>query len=719
MPNRDEQQHDSRQDVPPVGRPRGAVWRALQADGVVWEGQVLLVGDDVDLAARMIVTHRRVVFVRGGELALDMPRSWLRPEPVLRRDGVLDLFVTMPDANLFDEPLRVPIRMREGHAAAGHIIAMLGPSGVRRISPDALSGIERAREATPPPDFGGFWDDIERDPLPPGNGLVGAVDDFDQYPEMLDSSENLPDLAPLEPPDRVLRAPTSAQRRQHASAFPITGMLPRDQRRSPWRLLIRLGALTVLLGTAAALGAGRLDIQVPGSANQPILAAPTATVPATDSPSDAPATTLSPEEESAAAIGVGGPAAQISSADQTATVVAAVAATETPTPVPAAGTPAPITAPTEPVIPTPAATTAQRIPTATAQPSPTVAPAATESPAPAAATQPPIQAAATPAQPSSTQAAAVAADEPPAQEIVVGPLRLAFSMALRAESLPRYALPPGSGEWVLLVAEITNESDAPASLAMSDLRLFDRGAGTVLDLDTGTDVIATLAGFDPAWTNQDVIPLEPGASAETLLLYLLPTGSSDDLALIVGQASIDLAQVLALGEAAPAETPELIEATVTEVLDGSRITADVAGLQQTVQYLGFQAPAAEACFATEATAANAELVRGQRVWLERQASDRAADGALLRDVWITGQNGNRALVAARLLEAGAGTPAPAPPDTRYQAWLEASAALARSNSAGLWGACGDASASAALGPDDAPRLAFMHANWRNRSSFGR
>src|ERR671911_2877802 len=110
MLNRDEHHHRSTRDVPPVGRPRGAAWRSLQADGVVWEGQVLLVGDEVDLAARMIVTHRRVVFVRGGELALDMSRSWLRPEPVLRRDGVLDLFVTMPDASLFDEPLQVPIR---------------------------------------------------------------------------------------------------------------------------------------------------------------------------------------------------------------------------------------------------------------------------------------------------------------------------------------------------------------------------------------------------------------------------------------------------------------------------------------------------------------------------------------------------------------------------------------------------------------------------------
>ncbi|MFT4037614.1 MAG: hypothetical protein QM692_05490, partial [Thermomicrobiales bacterium] len=148
LPNRDEHQHRSPREAPTVGRPRGALWRSLQADGVVWEGQVLLVGGDVDLAARMIVTHRRVVFVRGGEIALEIPRGWLRQEPVLRRDGVLEIAVATPDANPFDEPMRIPLRMREGHPAAGHIIAMLAPGGARRITPDTLSGIERTKEAT-------------------------------------------------------------------------------------------------------------------------------------------------------------------------------------------------------------------------------------------------------------------------------------------------------------------------------------------------------------------------------------------------------------------------------------------------------------------------------------------------------------------------------------------------------------------------------------------
>src|SRR5215213_6225731 len=322
MPNRDEQQLGSPRDVPPVGRPRGAVWRSLQADGVVWEGQVLLVGDDVDLAARMIVTHRRVVFVRGGEVVLEMPRGWLRPEPVLRRDGVLELFVATPGGNLFDEPLRVPLRMREGHPAAGHIIAMLAPSGVRHIAPDTLSGLERARESTPPPRFGSFWDD-EPDPLVTGNGLVAAVDDFDRYPDPATPETNHSDWAPIEPPDRVVRVPSNPPKRPGTSTFPIAGMLPRDQRRSPWGLLIRVLALTVLLATAAALGAGRLDIQVPGAANGPMLVAPTATIPATSTPSEVPEAALSTDDESAIAIGVGGPAGPDSAGNETAAVQAA------------------------------------------------------------------------------------------------------------------------------------------------------------------------------------------------------------------------------------------------------------------------------------------------------------------------------------------------------------------------------------------------------------
>ncbi len=442
-------------------------------------------------------------------------------------------------------------------------------------------------------------------------------------------------------------------------------------------MILRVGALALLLATAAALGAGKLNLRGPGGGSDAILAVPTPTVSVIASPAAAPDAARTTEEQPAISIGVGGAAARASAADATATAEESDAAAATSEPAESVPETESAVVETEAVIPTPASTTApDSVPTET--PDPTSDTAAASSPATV--TTAPVPTAA-------SQPAAVAADEAPAQEIVVGPLRLAVLTALRAETLPSYGLPPGTGEWVLLEIDMTNEGDAPASLAMSDFRLFDRGTGTVADLDTGTDVIAGLAGFDPARAVGDTIAVEPGEATETLLLYLLPPGSSDDVALLVGQTSMDLAPALALGESVAAAAPELVTATVAEVLDGARFVADIDGLQETVQYLGIQAPAAGACFAAEATAANAQLLEGQQVWLERQATDRGADDVLPRDVWIAEPDGNRTLVAARLLETGAGTAAAATPDTRYQAWFQAAAALARSNGAGLWGAC--------------------------------
>jgi len=714
MALRDEMQHRSPRDVPPVGRPRGAIWRSLQADGVVWEGQVLLVGGEVDLAARMIVTHRRVALVRGGDLVLEIPRGWLRQEPVLRRDGVLELFVATPEGNPFDEPMRVPLRMREGHPAAGHIIAMLAPGGVRRITPDTVSPIERARESAPAASYGGFWEGVEPvseirqdDFLPASRSMMGIGSKPDS------DAPIAPDLPPIEPPDRVLRVSSAPGQRPNGQAFPISGMMPRDQRRSPWTLFLRVAALTILLATAAALGAGRLNLRLPGSGGgiEAILAvpsptaspAPTDSVSTTDQAAAAPNSALVPADLTAVAVGVGGPAAQT-----TAAAMAAAQASITPE-IASSPTAAVAIVPTAAVIPTPAPTSAT-VPISTATPAsvPAVAATAPNAEATAVGAAPtnaatPETSPGTPAGAPLEQPAAVNADAAPAQEIVVGPIRLAVTTALRAESLPRYGLPPGSGNWVLLIATLGNEGDETASLPMSDLRLFDRGPGSVTDLDTGTDVIAELAGIAPARGASDVITLEPGDATEALLLYLQPAGGSEDLVLLVGQSSLDLAPSLAQESAEAAARPDLVEAAVTEVLDGSRIAVDIDGMLRQVQYLGVVAPTGDACFATESAAANAQLVAGQQVWLEREATDRGADDTLLRDVWILDAEGNRVLVAARLLEVGTATPNPAPPDTRYQAWLAASSALGRTNESGLWGACGEVTAS--VGADGSARLA--------------
>jgi hypothetical protein len=520
-----------------VGRPRGAAWRSLQADGVVWEGQVLLVGGEVDLAARMIVTHRRVAFVRGGEIVLEIPRGWLRQEPVLHRDGVLDLFVATPESNPFDEPMRVPLRMREGHPAAGHIIAMLAPGGVRRIAPDAMSAIERAREASPTPTFGGFWDGVDPPSAPKRDaGFVNLREPGDE-PGVRDPSAAPMPLAPVEPGDRLVRVSSTPPHRPSAMGFSIAGLPPRDQRRSPWTLLLRIAALTILLATAAALGAGKLNIRLPGAGFGAILTAPTATVPASATISepgvatDAPGAALSPSDLTAVAVGVGSDAeSAVAGTTGTSNEVAAVTQGPSHSAAPAAAT--------KPAIPTPAPTNAPG-PRPTATSDPTAAPQAAT--APTKSTPPPAQEA-----PAS------------AQEVMVGPVRLAIPTAQRGESLPKYGLPPGSGEWVLLKATLTNTTGSVTSVAMSDFHLLDSGTGAVANLDTGTGVIASLAGYKPARGATDVVSLNPGESADILLLYLIPIGSGDDLSLQIGQTSLDLAKSFGAGSATPTDKQEVL-----------------------------------------------------------------------------------------------------------------------------------------------------------------
>ncbi len=669
LAKRDEHHHQSPREAPTVGRPRGALWRSLQADGVVWEGQVLLVGGDVDLAARMIVTHRRVVFVRGGDVVLDIPRGWLRQEPVLRRDGVLEIFVTTPESNPFDEPMRVSLRMREGHPAAGHIIAMLAPGGVRRITPDTLSGIERAREAsTRPTSSESFWAGLE---TPPSDTPRKEEPLFRTSSEAELADNHL--LGLVEPQEKLIRV-SSNMPRAHGNAvgFPIMGIVPRDQRKSPWGFFLRLAALTILLATAAALGAGRVHLSLPfpnGNANA-VLTAPTEpaapatnesdqpAAPAAETP--APASALSPDEMTAVAIGVGGPET--------------VASEEAPA--------------QDVAIPTPAVTDAAAAPAEAAQVP------VEDAAAPEDATTAPEAAAAAPAspdepaaQPALSQQPAVDPNAPPAQEMVVGPMRLAIDTALRDESLPKYGLPPGEGDWVLVLAQLTNDSDKPATAPMSDFRIFDRGTGATAELDGGTGVIAGLAGLKPALGGGDTLTLDPGDTSTVLLLYLLPPGSSDDLALLFEDNSMELAPSLEARSAAIAAPPSLVEAVVDKVVNASQLTVTAAGQTLNVSLLGIAAPTTGACFSAESTAALQKLVEGQTIWLEREATDTLPDGSLARDAWISDGAGGRVLLAAQMLESGNAAPNIAGPDSRYEAWLLASSALARTNGAGLWGAC--------------------------------
>src|SRR4029077_12289451 len=116
------------------------------------------------------------------------------------------------------------------------------------------------------------------------------------------------------------------------------------------------------------------------------------------------------------------------------------------------------------------------------------------------------------------------------------------------------------------------------------------------------------------------------------------------------------------------------------------IVVDAGGARLYVHYLGIDAPEAVALdqpvqfMGPEASQANAQLVSGQTVILERDVSD--ADGAarLLRDVWID-RDGTLFLVGLELVKAGFARAVPLPPDTKYDA-LDAQAEAA-AEAAGL------------------------------------
>jgi endonuclease YncB( thermonuclease family) len=116
---------------------------------------------------------------------------------------------------------------------------------------------------------------------------------------------------------------------------------------------------------------------------------------------------------------------------------------------------------------------------------------------------------------------------------------------------------------------------------------------------------------------------------------------------------------------------------------------DVDGEQITVRYLGIDAPTGDACYAAEATAANAGLVEGQTVTLERQSVDTNARGVWVRDVWVTNADGNQVLVSQALVSQGAATSNVSEPNSRYAGWLNSTEQGAQQNGTGLWGICGD------------------------------
>ena len=139
-----------------------------------------------------------------------------------------------------------------------------------------------------------------------------------------------------------------------------------------------------------------------------------------------------------------------------------------------------------------------------------------------------------------------------------------------------------------------------------------------------------------------------------------------------------------------APSGRLEEATVVRVVDGDTIKVILAGATYTVRYIGMDTPetvdpnSPVMWMGPEASAANAELVDGRTVYLEKDVSETDRFGRLLRYVWRDEPSG-WLLVNLELVRQGFALSSAYPPDVKYQDLLDAAQTAARIDERGLWG----------------------------------
>lgn len=181
------------------------------------------------------------------------------------------------------------------------------------------------------------------------------------------------------------------------------------------------------------------------------------------------------------------------------------------------------------------------------------------------------------------------------------------------------------------------------------------------------------------------------AVAAIAIIFLLQTnpgkpGALSATPVVAGVAPTAVSQASLPSGAAPAE--------LVRIIDGDTIVVRFPGQsgQETVRLIGIDTPETKKpdtpvqCYGKEATSYTTNLLTGQKIWLERDVSDRDQYGRLLRYVWIK-QGASYLLANEQIVALGYGTASDYHPDTRYHDRLFAALANARDQHLGMWGSC--------------------------------
>lgn len=129
---------------------------------------------------------------------------------------------------------------------------------------------------------------------------------------------------------------------------------------------------------------------------------------------------------------------------------------------------------------------------------------------------------------------------------------------------------------------------------------------------------------------------------------------------------------------------------VTRVVDGDTIVVSSPSGSERVRYIGIDTPESVApgrpveCYGPQASAANRRLVEGREVTVVPGEEARDRYGRLLAYVYT---DGGKRFVNGRLVRSGAADTLTIEPNSKYAGRLADLRRKARSEGAGLWGAC--------------------------------
>lgn len=130
-------------------------------------------------------------------------------------------------------------------------------------------------------------------------------------------------------------------------------------------------------------------------------------------------------------------------------------------------------------------------------------------------------------------------------------------------------------------------------------------------------------------------------------------------------------------------------AQVVDIVDGDTIKVSLGGQVYPLRYIGMNTPETVTpgrpveWMGPEASAANAALVAGRNVTLEKDVSETDKYGRLLRYVWLQ-QPGGWLMVNLELVRTGYASVDTVPPDVRYRDLFLAAEREASRSGVGLW-----------------------------------